>query len=216
MLQWSAEHVTEITTELIELELLPTSVNVERGVHNLDFVLQQLHTALMALTSYEANDVVANSRKKPLEAWPRLLKRYDPTTEESGICFARRRCSLLELQGEIERRESCVVRYEKKLKDKIRPAGLEAFLPEELTTLSTGIHYSRKIRQKAMASKRPAKANRTSHGPRVLAKESVRKARDTENPKEHPKVPRVPKVRTRIRLRKLVYLVLKTRNQRQV
>ena len=109
-----------------------------------------------------------------------------------------------------------MLRYKKKLKDKIKPAGLEAFLPEELTTLSTGLHYSRKIRAKAMASKRPAKANTASHGPRVLPKESVRKARDTENPKEHPKVPRVPKVRTRIRLRKLVYLVLKTRNQRQV
>ena len=39
-----------------------------------------MHTALTALTSYEANDIVANSRKNPLEAWRRLQKRYDPTT----------------------------------------------------------------------------------------------------------------------------------------
>ena len=38
------------------------------------------HTALIALTRYEANDIVANSRKNPLEAWRRLQKRYDPMT----------------------------------------------------------------------------------------------------------------------------------------
>ena len=35
---------------------------------------------LMDLTSDEANDIVANSRKNPLEAWRRMQKRYDPTT----------------------------------------------------------------------------------------------------------------------------------------
>ena len=35
------------------------------------------------------------------------------------------------------------------------------------------------------------------------------------NPKETPKVPKVPKVRTRVKPRKLNYQVLKTRNQRQ-
>ena len=30
-------------------------------------MLQQMHTALMTLTSYEAYDIVANSRKTPLE-----------------------------------------------------------------------------------------------------------------------------------------------------
>ena len=34
-------------------------------MQNLEFVLQQMHTALMALTSYEANDIVADSRKNP-------------------------------------------------------------------------------------------------------------------------------------------------------
>ena len=36
MLGWSAEQAAEITTELIDLEFLPTSTNVERGVRNLD------------------------------------------------------------------------------------------------------------------------------------------------------------------------------------
>ena len=50
--------MTEITTELINREFLPTATNQERGVQILEFVLQQMHTALMALTSYETNDIV--------------------------------------------------------------------------------------------------------------------------------------------------------------
>ena len=80
MLEWSAEQATEITTAAIDLEFLPTDTNVYRGVQNFEFVLQQMHTSLMALTSYEAKDIVANSRKNPLEVWRRLQKRHDPTT----------------------------------------------------------------------------------------------------------------------------------------
>ena len=80
MLEWAAEQPTEITTTAIDLEFLPTDANEDRGVQNLEFVLQQMHSALMALTSCEANDTVANSRKNPLGAWRRLQKRYDPTT----------------------------------------------------------------------------------------------------------------------------------------
>ena len=64
MVEWSAEYVTEITTELSDLEFLPTSTSVERGVRNLEFVLQQMQTAHMALTRYEANYIVANSQKR--------------------------------------------------------------------------------------------------------------------------------------------------------
>ena len=80
MLEWSAEQTKEISTELINREFLATATNQERGVQNLEFVLQQMHTTLMALLSYETNDIVANSRKNPLEAWRRLEKRYDLTT----------------------------------------------------------------------------------------------------------------------------------------
>ena len=76
MLGWAAEQTTEIAT----VNFLPTATNQERGVQNLDFVQQQMHTALVALTSYEANDTVANSRNNPPEAWRRLQTRYDPTT----------------------------------------------------------------------------------------------------------------------------------------
>ena len=95
----------------------------------------------MALTSYEANDIVANSRKNPLEAWRRLQKRYDPTTGGRKRNLLRTiislgRCSLLERQAVIERWETHVSRHEKKLKDKledeIKFAGLEALVPEEL------------------------------------------------------------------------------------
>ena len=55
----AAEQPTEITTTAIDLEFLPTDTNEDRGVQNLEFVLQQMHTALKALTSFEANDIVA-------------------------------------------------------------------------------------------------------------------------------------------------------------
>ena len=80
MLEWAVEQVMEITTTAIDLEFLPMDTNEDRGVQNLVFVLQQMHTALMALTSYDTKDIVANSRKNPLVAWRRLQKRYDPTT----------------------------------------------------------------------------------------------------------------------------------------
>ena len=100
-----------------------------------------MHTALMALTSFEANDIVANSRKNPMEAWRRLQKRYDPTTGGRKRNLLRpiispARCSPLELQAGIERWESYVSRYEKKwmdkLDDEIKLAGLETLVPEEL------------------------------------------------------------------------------------
>ena len=78
ILEWAAEQPTEVTTTAIDLEFLPTVTNAERGVQNLEFVLQQMHAALMALTSHEANHIV-NSRKNPLEAL-RRLQRSDPTT----------------------------------------------------------------------------------------------------------------------------------------
>ena len=131
----------EITTEHINREFLPNATNQERGVQNLEFVLQQMHTALVALTSYETNDIVANSLKNPLEAWWKLQKRYDPTTGGRKRNLLRTiispgRCSLLELQAGIDRWESYVSRCEKKLKnkmdDEIKLAGLEALVPEEL------------------------------------------------------------------------------------
>ena len=66
---------------------------------------------------------------------------------------------------------------------------------------------------KATAGNHLAEANRASHGPRVLAKERARRV--MENPKENPN-PKMPKVRARVKLQKLVCLVLKNRNQRQI
>ena len=93
----------------------------------------------MAFTRYEANDIVANSRKNPLETWRRLQKRYDPTTGGRKRNHLRTIISpgpLLDLQAGIERWESYVSRYEKKWKDKLddetKLAGLESLVPEEL------------------------------------------------------------------------------------
>ena len=137
-LECSAEQATEITKTAIDLEFLPTLTNVERGVQNLEFVLQ-MHTALMALTNHEANYIVTNSRKNPLEAGRRPQKRFDPGGRKRNLLrtiISVVRCFLLELQAGIERWESYVSRCEKKLKDKlddeIKLAGLEALVPEEL------------------------------------------------------------------------------------
>ena len=61
MLEWAAEQATEITTA-IDLEFSPTDANVDRGVQNLEFVLQQMHTALTALTSCEARIKLSPTR----------------------------------------------------------------------------------------------------------------------------------------------------------
>ena len=51
VLEWAAEQPTEITTTAFDLEFLPTDTNEDIGVQNLQFALQQMHTALMTLTS---------------------------------------------------------------------------------------------------------------------------------------------------------------------
>ena len=82
MLEWAADQTTEITTTATDLEFLPTDVNEGRGVQNLEFILQQMYTILVDLTSGEANEMVDNSRKNPMEAWRRLQERKDPTAGE--------------------------------------------------------------------------------------------------------------------------------------
>ena len=138
MLEWAAEPTIEIITTAVDLDFLPSETNVDRWLQNLEFVLQQMHSALMALTIKEANDIVANSRKNPLEAWRRLQKRYDLTTG------GRKRNLLGTIiapvssgtSSKVRTLESYVLRFWKKLKDKlddeIKLAGLEALVPEEL------------------------------------------------------------------------------------
>ena len=105
MLEWAAEQPTGTTTTAIDLEFLPTETNEDRGVQNLEFVLQQMRTALVVLSSYEVvKDIVANSRKNPLEAWRKLQKRCDPTTGVRKRNLLRTiispgRCSPLEFQA---------------------------------------------------------------------------------------------------------------------
>ena len=138
---------TEISTEFIDREFLPIRTNQE----DLEFILQQVHTrptdfanhgtALVALTSYEANDIAASSRKNPLETRRRLQKRPDSTAggwkrNHLRAIVSPERCSLLELQAGMERWESAVSLYEEKSKnkmnDEIKLAGLEALVPKEL------------------------------------------------------------------------------------
>ena len=114
-------------------------MNGGRGVRNLEFVLHHTQEMLRTRTSQEANDIVANSRKNPLEAWRRLHERCDPTVggRKRNILraiFSPGRCSLQELQAGSERWVSKVVRCEKlkgKLDDEIKRVSLESLVPEE-------------------------------------------------------------------------------------
>ena len=86
MLEWAAEQPTEITTTAIDLEFLPTDTNEDRGVQKLEFELQQMHTALLALMSCEANDSVANSRIRRQEEGNETFKRV--SNAGSPTCLA--------------------------------------------------------------------------------------------------------------------------------
>ena len=68
--------MVNVIQEEIDLEFACSDERSERGVANQDFVLQQMHTALMALTNHEANGIVANLRKNPLEDLRRLQKHF--------------------------------------------------------------------------------------------------------------------------------------------
>ena len=134
MMEWAAEQTTEVTAELIA-NSLPTATNQERGVQNLQCVL--------AADAYSACGVSRVMRRMTL-----LPTRGRTLWRHGGGCTGGRKrnllrtiispgtCSLLELQAGIERWDSYVSRYEKKLKDKmddeIKLLGLKALVPEEL------------------------------------------------------------------------------------
>ena len=101
---WRAEWTTEIFTTRIDLEFFSTNTNMDRGMQNLELKLWQMNTALMTLTTYEANDIVVNSRKSSKETWRRLQKRYDSTTGGRKrhllhTIISPERCSFLEVQA---------------------------------------------------------------------------------------------------------------------
>ena len=107
----------------------------------LEFVLLQMHTALVAFSRYEANDVVANSRINPSEAWRRLEKLFDPLQEkESGTFFARSfvledaLCWNLKLESNDWNPTWHVVRKQRGTlsDDMINLAGLKALVLDEL------------------------------------------------------------------------------------
>ena len=88
--------------------------NQERGVQNLEFILQQMYAVPTDFTIDEADDIVANSRKKPMDTWRQLQRRPDFTAggRKRNLLrtfFSPERCSLLELQPGSERWESAGV-----------------------------------------------------------------------------------------------------------
>ena len=124
-LEWAAEQTVEITTTAI--------CRVKKCGQR---------SAKPGVCAADAHDAHGSRCRQLAEASVGgMAKRYDPTTGGRKRNLLRtiispRRCSHLELQAGIERWESHVSRYEKKLKDKlddeIKLAGLEALVPEEL------------------------------------------------------------------------------------
>ena len=139
MVVWSAEQAAEITTELIDLEFLPTSTNVDRGVRNLEFVLQQMHTALMALLVMRQMTLLSTRGRTRWrdgeDCRNALIRRQEEDHEASNDHFS---WTVLSSGSSSEDQTMEVLRVErrKKLKDKVddesRLAGLEALVPEEL------------------------------------------------------------------------------------
>ena len=139
ILEWSAEQVTEVTQELIDLDFWPTSTNEEKGLSNLDYVLQQVLPALMSLTSYEANDIVANSRKNQLETCRRRQTRYDPKTVRRKASYDHFSWKVLSVGTPSRDRtignpasRAARTRLKGTFDDEIKLAGLETLVPEEL------------------------------------------------------------------------------------
>ena len=97
--------------------------------------------------------------------------------------------------------QSTLARLPKEKDNQVQATGVSSAVEHTLNETA--------MQARTPASNRLAKANRASHGPRMKAKERVKRTR------ENPKDPKVPKVRTRARHRKLVSQVLKARNQRQ-
>ena len=144
MLEWAAEQPTEITTTAIDLEFLPTDADEERGVQNLEFVLKQMHTALMALTSCETMTL---SPTRGRIRWRHggdcrsdMIRRQE---EESGTFCARSFLlddALFWNSKQVSNAGSPTCRATRKklmdkLDDEIKLAGLESLVPEELEKL---------------------------------------------------------------------------------
>ena len=86
-LEWSAEQMTEISTEFIDREFLPIRTNQERGAQHLEFTLQQMHTVLTDITTGEAKDIVANSRKNLWRRGDDCRRGLIPQREEGRETF---------------------------------------------------------------------------------------------------------------------------------
>ena len=128
MLECAAEQSTEITTELINRDFLPTATNQERGV---------VCAAADAYSTYGSHELwgewhCCQLAKEPIVGMAdaaEAIWSYHRRKEEkpSSHDFSWTLLSLLELQAGIKRWESYVSRYEKKLKykmnDEIKLAG---------------------------------------------------------------------------------------------
>ena len=126
MLEWAAEQPTEITTTAIDLEFLPTDTNEDRGVQNLEFVLQQMHTAQTWLSRVIRRTTLSPTRGRTRwrhggDCRSDMIRRQEGGRKRNLLrtIISSGRCSLLELQAGIERWESHVSRYEKKMKGQV-------------------------------------------------------------------------------------------------
>ena len=154
MLEWAAEQATEITTTAIDLEFLPTDANEDRGVHYLEFVLQQIRCTRHSWLSR----VMRRTTLLPARGRTRwrhgggcrndMIRRQEEGYETfcarsmllDGSFFWNSKRGLNSRSPYVSRYEkkmkNAVSQYEEKSKDKlddeIKLAGLESLVPEEL------------------------------------------------------------------------------------
>ena len=132
MVAWAAEEVTEISTELIDRDFLPTATNQERGVQNLEFVFTA--DAYNAYGSHELRGErhCCQLAEESIGGMATTAEEIRPYNRKEG----RETFFALSFLRDDALFWNYVLQYEKMLKnkinDEIKLAGLEALAPEEL------------------------------------------------------------------------------------
>lgn len=146
VMSWAEEEDSEIGSAELLAAFGPTNPS-QQTVENVEGVNAQLHAVLQSLCDREAFTIVRSSgRGQGVEAWRKLIRRYDPTTGGRRRTMLRhvltpQKARLEDLSGAIEAWEEQLRLYETRkradgtrhvLDDEIRTSVLEQLCPVEL------------------------------------------------------------------------------------
>ena len=144
-LEWAETHLTPIDTEAM-FKAFGGGADLIDQVEDLQSKDHQLFCVLVQQTEGEANDIVSNSQNRGLEAWRKLVRRWDPLTGGRirnllRLVISPGRSTYAELQGALERWEEQVQKYtnskdksgnRRLLPEDIKMAALESLVPTDL------------------------------------------------------------------------------------